>query len=124
MDEDILLDDIPSKTYRVLNGHISGFIDEQDAMRQAIEKVLSTKRFMHQIYSENYGTDLDDLIGEHIDLVKAEIERIVSESLLVDDRIISVENFEFAIIDKSSIAIRFDTSTIFGNIAIESEALV
>lgn len=124
MDEELLVEDIPTKTYRVEHGRISGYIDEQDAMKQAIEKALATPRFAYLIYSDNYGSDLNDLIGEDLDLVKAETERIVSEALLVDDRILMIDNFVLTVTGRSSIAIDFNVSTIFGEIAIGSEVSV
>ncbi|MGX7196723.1 DUF2634 domain-containing protein [Enterococcus olivae] len=120
MDEE-LIEETPTKTYRVENGRVSGFIDEQEAMKQAIQKALATRRFAHAIYSENYGSDLEDLVGESLDLVKAELERIVSEALLIDDRVLLIENFSFTVLDKSSIAIHCEVATIFGQVALESE---
>ena len=87
-------------------------------MRQAVEKVLSTPRFQYEIYSESYGHDLEDLVGEEMALAEMEVERLISEALLVDDRILSIENFNITPgVDRSSLQVSFTVSTLFGNIA-------
>lgn len=111
-------EEIPTKTYRILHGRILGLVDGLEAMRQAVEKVMSTPRFQHEIYSESYGHDLEDLIGEEMALAEMEVERLISEALLVDDRILSIENFNITPgVDRSSLQVSFTVSTLFGNIA-------
>lgn len=89
----------PSRTY-VLNfdtGEVGGMIDGEAAIRQAIRKAIITARFRYLIYGYEhlYGCELEDLIGQDlpIELLNAEIPRLISEALLVDDRISDVYNF-------------------------------
>lgn len=111
-------EEVPTRTYRILHGHILGFVVGQDAMQQAIEKILSTPRFQYEIYTESYGHDLEDLIGEEMALAEMEVERLISEALLVDDRILSIENFNITPgVDRSSLQVSFTVSTLFGDIA-------
>lgn len=111
-------EEVPTKTYRILHGRILGFVDGQDAMQQAIEKILSTPRFQYEIYTESYGHDLEDLVGEEMALAEMEVERLISEALLVDDRILSIENFNITPgVDRSSLQVSFTVSTLFGDIA-------
>lgn len=116
MDEDLI--EVPTQTYKVVNGRVTGFIDGQDAMRQAIEKVLLTDRFSFDIYSDSYGVEYSDLIGEQIDLAKAEVERLITEAIIVDDRILSIENFKIVEETKSSLTVKFEVSTVFGTLFI------
>lgn len=120
MDEEIL-EQIPSRTYRLQNGRIAGWIDELAAMRQAIEKVLHTERFTWLIYTDNYGVELKSLIGEDLDLVMAEMERIVRETLSVDERIIEIENFQVTQESRNTLLVSFFVTTIFGSIQMEQE---
>lgn len=120
MDEDILAQ-IPSRTYRLQNGRIAGWIDELAAMRQAIEKVLHTERFTWLIYTDNYGVELKNLLGEELDLVMAEMERIVREALSVDERIIEIENFQVTQESRNTLLVSFFVTTIFGSIQMEQE---
>ncbi|MEB5918204.1 DUF2634 domain-containing protein [Enterococcus innesii] len=120
MDEEILAQ-IPSRTYRLQNGRIAGWIDELTAMRQAIEKVLHTERFTWLIYTDNYGVELKNLLGEDLDLVMAEMERIVRETLSVDERIIEIENFQVTQENRNTLLVSFFVITIFGSIQMEQE---
>lgn len=120
MDEEILAQ-IPSRTYRLQNGRIAGWIDELAAMRQAIEKVLHTERFTWLIYTDNYGGELKNLLGEELDLVMAEMERIVREALSVDERIIEIENFQVTQESRDTLLVSFFVTTIFGSIQMEQE---
>lgn len=123
MDEEIL-EQIPSRTYWLVNGRIAGWIDDLEAMRQAIGKTLHTERFTWPIYTDNYGIELRTLIGEDMDLVIAEIERLVTEALSVDERIIEVSNFNVIKESRNSILVFFFVATIFGQIRIEQEVAV
>lgn len=109
----------PSKTYSIKNGRVSGWIDETEAMQQAIEKILNTFRFEWVIYSDGYGNELDFLIGKDFSLVKSEVERIVKEALSSDDRVLSVEEFEVVAETKDSLVVTFLVVSIFGAIQIE-----
>ena len=123
MDEEIL-EQIPSRTYRLVNGRIAGWIDDLEAMRQTIRKVLQTERFTWPIYTDNYGIELRTLIGEDMDLVMAEIERLVTEALSVDERIIEVSDFNVIKESRNSIIVSFFVATIFGQMRIEQEVAV
>ena len=90
----------PSKTYRLNldNNTISGgYIDGLDALKQAIYKILNTERYDYLIYSWNYGVEIKNLIGQHMSFVVPELERVIKEALIQDDRIEDVTNFDFSI---------------------------
>ncbi len=82
---------LPSKTYALdfSNGVIGGFIDDDNALKQFIYKALITARSRFLIYTDDYGSELEDLIGDSITpaLFESEIKRIVYEALAYDDRI-------------------------------------
>jgi phage baseplate assembly protein W len=109
-----------SRTYQMdidrLN--IRGITDKQDAMKQAIYKILQTERYQFVIYSWNYGVEFIDLIGEPISFILPEIKRRIEEALLQDTRITGVDNFQFEI-SKSKVLTTFTAYTIFGDITIE-----
>ena len=108
-----------SRTYRVLNGRVVGWIDNKQALRQAIEKLLHTERYVYEIYTDEYGIELQALIGENFDLVEAEIGRIIKEALLADDRIVSVENIQATKLDSTSLLITFSVESIYGTLTFE-----
>lgn len=106
----------PSKTYKVnfVDNQIRGFVDELDAVKQAIMFILNTERYEYEIYPWSYGIELNDLYGQHISYVYPEIKRRIKEALTQDDRIESVDNFSF---EKrgNQVTINFIAHTIFGD---------
>lgn len=108
----------PSYTYNVefeADGQINGFTDGLKAMKLAVFKILSTERYRYPIYSWNYGIELEDLFGQPIPYVYAELQRRITEALEADDRIISVTGFEFSH-DDGDVFATFDVETIFGTL--------
>ncbi|MNI75867.1 hypothetical protein D3C73_1320530 [compost metagenome] len=83
---------LPSLTYSVNleQGRISGRVDGLDALRQAVDKALRTIRYEHLIYSSDYGTEWNLVLGRERLLARAELRRVVTEALLQDDRITEV----------------------------------
>lgn len=86
----------PSKTYRINfeTGRISGMVDEKEALKQFIKKALLTNRSHYRIYSDDYGCEIEQLIGRNVtdSFLQAEIPRMVREALVYDDRINEVTN--------------------------------
>lgn len=113
----------PSRTYAVdwQTGRVSGFVDGTDALKQAIYKILQTERFAHLIYSWNYGFEANRLIGQSAAYLKSEIQRLITEALLADDRITAVENFKISITGKRQAAVEFTVVSVFGETEIETE---
>ena len=114
----------PSKNHKMqlkLN-NINGFCDELEAMNQVIYKILNTERYQHIIYSWNYGIEVLDLLGEPVTYVCPELQRRIEEALMQDDRITSVDSFEFDISEKRTIKATFTVHTIYGDV--ESEKVV
>jgi len=62
--DDESFDDDPTLTFKIENGRIRGKVDEKQAMAQAVNKILETERLIYPIYSDQYGNDLNDLIGK------------------------------------------------------------
>lgn len=107
-------------TYKLHENSIQGFVNELEALKQTIYKILSTPKYQHEIYSFNYGVDFSDLIGEEREYIRAEASRKIKEALEIDDRILDVDNFIF--IFKGNICeLSFDIETIYGNIKFKKE---
>lgn len=123
-DDDESLDDEPTLTFKVENGRIRGKVDEQEAMIQAIDKILRTERLVFPIYSDQYGNDFNDLIGKDMAYAKVEVERMSKEALLADDRVIDVEINKVIQVGKDTLAVKGACVTVYGNIAVESEVSV
>lgn len=110
----------PTKTYAMDLEHkrIIGKVDEQEAMKQAIYKIVNTERFVYRIYSNNYGIELEELFGMPISYVLPELKRYIIEALTWDERINSVDNFDFEV-GRGKVHVTFTAHTIFGNIDVE-----
>ena len=108
----------PSKNYKlhIENEVINGHCDELKAMHQVIYKILNTERYQYLIYSWNYGIELADLFGEPISYVCPEVKRRITEALIQDDRINSVDDFEFDTSERKTVKVKFTAHTIFGDI--------
>lgn len=121
---DLAVETPSSKTYKMHLDEkvINGFCDELEAMKQVVYKILNTERYKHIIYSWNYGVELVDLYGEPPEYVCTELQRRITEALTQDDRIESVDDFEFDTSQKGVVAVTFTVHTIFGDV--ESEKVV
>lgn len=123
--DELEMEELPSKDYRMdFNCHVIGKCDELEAMKQVVFKILNTERYQYIIYSWDYGIELADLIGEPMDYVCAELERRINEALTQDDRIDSVDGFEFDISKKHQVVCTFIVHTIFGDVDAESEVTI
>lgn len=89
----------PSKTWNIdfASGTIGGYIDEELALRQYVIKALLTERAKYAIYSDDYGSEFQELIGEDITLalMDSEIPRMVFEAIGYDDRVEDVTDIEY-----------------------------
>ena len=123
-DDDETLDDEPTLTFKVENGRIRGKVNEKQAMIQAVDKILQTERLVYPIYSDQYGNDLNDLIGKDMGYAKVEAERMIKEALLADDRVVDVDIDEVTEISRDTLEIKGTCVTVYGNINIDSEVSV
>lgn len=117
---DFEFEELPTNTFKLNDSYnqIYGFTDGLEAMKQAIYLILNIERYEYLIFSWNYGIELADLFGEPIPFVMAELERRISEALLQDNRITSVEDFEFDS-DRNKVFCKFKVYTIYGEIETE-----
>jgi hypothetical protein len=121
LEQDFEITEQPTHTYKMNleSNLIRGYTDGQEAMKQAIYKILNTERYQYVMYSWNYGIELLDLYGEPVSYVCPELERRITEALTWDDRIKSVDNFEFNISKKGEILVTFTAHTVFGDVVAE-----
>lgn len=108
-----------SKTYKYdfNTGRFLGLIDEKDALLQFIVKALTTQRDYYSIYTQDYGSEIGELIGDDVtqSYLESEIPRMVREALEIDDRVISVDNVTIEI-KGDSIYINLAVTSVYGEI--------
>ena len=116
----------PTRTYRLDLDHnrIRGFTDGLEAMEQAIYKILNTQRYEYLIYSWNYGNELYKTLGQNIPYVYDDIQRLITEALMQDDRILSIDAFSFTHIKRGMVQVRCNVHTKFGDVAVLEEVRI
>lgn len=123
-DEDVLdfiLETEPSLTYAMRLDEdeaedciFVGKTDDTGAVRQAITKILNTERYENEIYSWDYGIELQDLFGMSMIYVMSEIELRIRDALLADDRLADVGEFEVVRTGKRTLHCEFTVITVLG----------
>lgn len=116
-------EELPTKTYRLDldKGRIYGYVDKQKAMQQAIRKALITPRFKCLIYSNQYGSEIEDAVicnDATREYVRSVVPGFIKDALLPDARVLEVEDVEFEFQDDGAY-INFTASTIFGKVVVE-----
>ena len=120
----------PNRTYHIVDGdedssltRINGYVDDLEAIKQAVYLILSTERYEYLIYSWDYGIELIDLYGKPMPYVMSELQRRIEEALTMDDRIETVTDFEFEKNGKK-LHTTFTVVTTLGNLTTELEVEV
>ncbi|MDQ7096372.1 DUF2634 domain-containing protein [Desulfosporosinus sp. PR] len=114
----------PSLTWKldVEKQRIIGSLDGLEAVKQAALKILQTPRFCYLIYTANYGSELETLIGMNQVFVKSEAARMIREALTQDDRITSVENVVITVMG-DSLLIEFIVVSTYGEFEMVREVI-
>lgn len=112
----------PSRTYRldITHGRVRGMTQDVEALIQAIYLILSVERYRYPIYSRDYGAELSDLIGCPKDYAMSEVKRRITEALIQDDRIDSVDGWNFES-TKRALTVTFTVHSIYGDIEATKE---
>ena len=121
--EDFSIQENANNTYKlnIEKNTIEGKCDGIEAIQQTIYCILNTERFEYLMYSWDYGVEIKNLIGEQSTYVIPELQRVIKEALIQDDRIEDVVDFTFNQTSKNTIIVNFKAITSFGNITIEKE---
>ena len=118
--DDVEIEDLPTNTFLVDNEQVAGMNDGLEAMRQAVEIILNVDRFGYQIYTSNFGRELEDLVGESSDYIESVFPGRIRDAFSIDDRILREENYTFTTVG-DTMTITFDVVTVFGTFTQEVE---
>lgn len=99
---------------------ITQMVDGLEAVKQAAFVILETERFQHLIYSFNFGSELEGLIGKSPLFVQSEVRRLIREALLQDDRITDVRDITFQT-QGDSLLVEFTVVSVFGDFTMTKE---
>lgn len=110
----------PSRTWLINRQtmRIQSQTDGLEAVRQAVDIMLNTRRYGWQIYDSNIGEELELLVGEEVDYIISAFPQMVEDALSIDERIIAVENFQYTQ-NGDSLAWTFDVRTVYGDFSEE-----
>ena len=116
-DTDIVVASQPSKTWIIDRNtmQVSCMDKGLEAVRQAVEIALNVQRYRWTIYSANYGSELDGLVGEDEAYIIAEIPRLVEGALSPDSRVVSVDDYTYTRTDANSLTVSFTVHTVYGD---------
>lgn len=122
-DTDIVIASQPSRTWIIDRDtmQVAGMDEGLEAVRQAVEIALDVERFRWTIYSANFGSELDELVGQDEALITAEIPRLVEGALSQDDRVVQVEDYVFTRTGPDSMHVAFTVRTVYGNLIEEMQ---
>lgn len=117
-DTDIVVASQPSKTWIIDRNtmQVSRMDKGLEAVRQAVEIALNVERYKWTIYSANYGSELNDLVGEDEAYIIAEIPRLVEGALSTDSRVVSVDDYAYKKTDTNSMTVSFTVHTVYGDL--------
>lgn len=101
-------------------GRVVGSIDGLEAVRQAVLKIIQTGRFVHLVYSADYGGGFASLVGRNPLLVQTELRRQIREALIQDDRIADVRDINVDIVGDTA-TINFTVISAYGSFQEEVE---
>lgn len=129
LEEDVIADleemeEMPSLDFAINSDRVRGTVEDLEEIKQAIYIILGTERYEHSIYPEDYGVELNDLLGQDLEWVIPEAELRIKEALLMDERIVDVTDFEFDMEKKGELLLNFLVETTKGTIEIEQEVAV
>jgi len=73
------------------------------------------ERFRWQIYTPNFGTDFDNLLGRDAGYVASELQRRLTDAFLPDNRILGIADFSYTANDDTLTA-SVTANTVFGDV--------
>lgn len=115
-----------SYTYKldIKTGRIIGYTNRQEAVTQAILKLFYTERFAYVIYPQNYGIELENLLGQNIPFVTMALQSRIEEAIREDDRVLGIETCKIEQTNKNTLSVYCVINTVFGNVEIGREVAV
>lgn len=100
---------------------VVGLCDELTAYEQAVYLALNVERYKHLILSWNYGVEMNGLFGQPLPYVVPELERVITEALMQDDRTKRVHSFEFDTSKRGIVSVKFIAQSIYGEVTIQKD---
>ncbi len=115
LSQGVVFQEQPSLTWIAdpVTRRLRGRGDNYEAVRQAVEVIVNVERFRWQIYSPNFGIELDGLIGSEPGFAASELRRRLTDAFLPDNRILGISDFSYTFQDPVLTA-SVTVNTVFG----------
>lgn len=94
-------------------------VEGLEAIKVWIWLAMRTARYRYYIYSWDYGNEIEDLIGTGYtdEYIQSEVERIIEDTLLINENILSVTDIEVTR-ENDKISANFTANTLYGEVSI------
>lgn len=106
-------------------GQLTGrTVEGLEAIKVWIWFALQTPRYRYYIYTWDYGSEFEDLLGQGYteEYIEAEAQRMTEDCLLVNENIQSIS--EFAVnMENDTLTVSFVANTIYGDIEFSKQAI-
>lgn len=101
-----------------------GIVEGKEAVKVWIWLALQTPRYRYYIYTWDYGSDFEELIGQGYteEYILAETQRMTEDCLLVNEHIQGIREFSVTM-EGSALTISFVADTIYGEIEFKNQAV-
>lgn len=125
LSQGVVFQDQPSLTWIAdpVTHRLRGRGDGYEAVRQAVEIIVNVERFRWQIYTPNFGIDLDGLLGNDPGFVASELQRRLADAFLPDSRILGISDFSYIFRD-AALTAAVTVDTVFGKVRTTVEVTV
>ena len=90
---------------------------KNEAIKVWIYKAIKTNRYQYEIYSWDYGSEIESLIGKgfEIGFIKSETQRYIEEALLINPYITKINKIDVEF-SKDVLTAYVDLETVYGRL--------
>ena len=90
---------------------------KNEAIKVWIYKAIKTNRYQHEIYSWDYGCEIESLIGKgfEVGFIKSETQRYIEEALLINPYITKINKIDVEF-SKDILTAYVDLETVYGRL--------
>lgn len=99
------------------NKRINRYATEYEELAQTIQRALMTDRFYYQIYTWQYGSELQNLVGtKNIKYIEGAIMKNIKDALVFEDRVLNIDEVKVNFTSEHQYKIDVAISTTLGTI--------
>ena len=90
---------------------------KNEAIKVWVYKAIKTNRYQHEIYSWDYGCEIESLIGKGFEFgfIKSETQRYIEEALLINPYITKINKIDVEF-NKDILTAYVDLETVYGRL--------